>query len=54
MRPSASELSIGYRNHPVDSGIDVALTAAQVLVLLTAQKRLLLCDIAWLGKVARP
>jgi hypothetical protein len=34
MRLSASELSIGYRNHLVGSGVDLARTAGEVLVLL--------------------
>jgi hypothetical protein len=33
MRLSASKLSIGYRNHLVGSGVDLALTAGEVLVL---------------------
>jgi hypothetical protein len=31
MRLSAGELSIGYRDHLVGSGVDLALTAGEVL-----------------------
>jgi hypothetical protein len=34
MRLSASELSIGYRNHLVGSGVDLVCTTGEALVLL--------------------
>jgi hypothetical protein len=44
MRLSASELSIGYRDHLVGLGVDLALAAGEVLVRATKRTSPTECD----------
>jgi hypothetical protein len=44
MRLSASELSIGYRDHLVGLGVDLALTAGEALVRATKRTSPSECD----------